>query len=302
MSIAAKAKWLAFGWLLLVLPLGVQGAVTPPVEPYSGASLVRESEVQTDDYALPLGSWRRVSGDWRIDRSERLTGTLGRFTYRLPEGRSPGAAHRHWLTALQPLSPKILFSCRGRACGPSNQWANAVFDNRELYGLDGKQWFDAIEVEHEGRRLALAIYTVERGNRRIYTHLDQLVLDAGQRQELPVTADGILVPLREQGQLVLTTEDSISEHQLDALTLALQKDVSLKVNVVAHAYGPESLAILQARSQQRAERIALALVAAGIPPARVQPIGVGPAAPGNTGRVDRIELVRADAKQRSNQR
>lgn len=264
----------------------------PLVEPYGGARLDRYDAHETSDYTLPLSAWRRAAGEWRLEQSERLEGNLQRFTYRIPEGHSPREAHRYWIAALQPLNPTRLFSCRGRGCGPSNQWANAVFDNRELYGLDEQQWYDAFEVQQGGQRYGLALYSVERGNRRVYTHLDMVALDAGARQELAVTADGLLVPLQERGYVVLSRADEVDAARIEALALALQKDSSLHLLVVGHAYGSGPLPALQQRSLLQAERVVKQLVDRGVPARRLEAVGVGPVAPGHAGSVDRVELVR----------
>lgn len=285
---------------LLAFATGVVAEPPQPlVESFGPAVLDRHRALPQQDYLLPLGAWRRAGGDWQLEQSERLVGTLERFTYRLADGYGGAEAHRHWLDALRAAGARSLYGCRGRACGPSNQWANAVFDNRELYGLDGAQWFDALELTEDGRHYAVAIYSVERGNRRVYSHLDIVTLD--DDRQLPVTADGLLLPLREHGQLVFSQaladgEPSAEPDAVEALVRALSKDLSLSLYVVGHSYaapGEKSdIEALRTRSQRYADQLVAALVERGIAPQRLQPNGVGPLAPGTTGRTDRVELVR----------
>ncbi|MDX9873640.1 MAG: DUF4892 domain-containing protein [Spongiibacteraceae bacterium] len=287
--------------LTLLASAALANPTQPLVEPFGPAELERQRVADNQDYLLPLSAWRRAGGDWQLEQSERLTGTLARFTWRIADGYSAAEAHRHWLTALRAVGARSLYGCRGRACGPSNQWANAVFDNRELYGLDGAQWFDALELTEDGHHYAVAIYSVERGNRRVYSHLDIITLDSDR--PLQITADGLLLPLREHGQLVFAQAEAaarepvVADDALAALVQALRKDLSVSLYVVGHSYAGTSGAMdvdaLQARAQEYADRVVASLVERGIPAQRVQAAGVGPLAPGTLGRVDRIELVRA---------
>lgn len=278
--------------LLLILSLGLSAAHavdTDLLQPFPNATVEQRSEQRTDHYLLALGTHKRVSGDWRLEHSERLAGTLSRVTYRIPDGYSAGEAQRHWLAQLLPAA-KTLYSCRGRGCGPSNRWANGVFEVPALYGLDQEQYYDALEFTHDQRRYALALYSVQRGNKRVFSHLDILALDETHRAPLVATAEGLLAQLRDYGSVALAV--TVEETQLAALTDALQQNAGLTLYVVGHAYGVEPLAELQRRSLGYAEKLVALLVQRGIKAERVLAQGVGPLAPGAAGRVDRLELVR----------
>jgi hypothetical protein len=263
---------------------------------YPQAELQRPaSEQHVDEYVLPLGAYQRAGGDWRLDDSERLSGSLQRFTYRIPDGHSPAEVQRFWLSQLQAVTSKILYSCRGRACGPSNQWANGVFGVSELYGLDEQQHYDALELESDGHRYTLALYTVQRGNRRVYAQLDLLALANADAVDLSITSNALLTQLRERGSVVLAilkgNETTPDEEQVDALVRALQKDSRLQLYVVGHAYGAQPLPALQQRAQGYADELVGQLRAQGIAAGRLQAHGVGPLAPAMRGQQDRIELV-----------
>lgn len=263
---------------------------------YPNAELQRPASQQpVDEYVLPLGPYQRAAGEWRLEGSERLAGQLRRHTYRIPDGHPPAEVQRFWLTQLQPVTRKILFSCRGRACGPSNQWANSVFNVSELYGPDEQQYYDALELEEDGHRYTLALYTVQRGNRRVYSQLDLLALADSDGVDLSITSNALLTQLRERGSVVLAVlragQTAPESQQVDALVRALQKDSRLRLHVVGHAYGAQPLAELQQRSQAYAQELVTQLGARGIAASRLQAHGVGPLSPGSRGAQDRIELV-----------
>jgi hypothetical protein len=263
---------------------------------YPNAELQRPARQQAvDEYVLPMGPYQRAAGEWRLEGSERLTGTLLRQTWRIPDGHSPAEVQRYWLNQLQSYTRKILFSCRGRACGPSNQWANSVFGVSELYGPDEQQFYDALELEEEGHRYTLALYTVQRGNRRIYSQLDLLALADADPVDLSITPAALLTQLRERGSVVLSVlregQTGPEAQQVDALVQALQRDSRLRLHVVGHAYGREPLEALQQRSLGYAEVLVAQLEGRGIAARRLQAHGLGPLAPGARVGRDRLELV-----------
>lgn len=287
--------------LLFVLLLAASAAIAAesgelrlPV--YPNAELQRPARQQAvDEYVLPMGPYQRAAGEWRLEGSERLAGMLQRHTYRIPDGHTPSEVQRFWLSQLQPYTRKILFSCRGRACGPSNQWANSVFGVSELYGPDEQQLYDALELEEDGHRYTLALYTVQRGNRRIYSQLDLLALADADPVDLSITPAALLTQLKERGSVVLSIlrdgRTAPEGEQVDALVQALQRDSRLRLHVVGHAYGSEPLAELQQRSLDYAEALVAQLGAKGIAARRLQPHGLGPLAPGPRAGRDRLELV-----------
>ncbi len=282
--------------LALLLQSSVVTAVdVPPVwlPLHRHAELQRQQQSTTDDYLLALGAWRRAAGEWRLDQSSRLAGDLQRLTFRLSESGDPASVQQLWLEQLRPLATQMLFSCRGRACGPSNHWANSQFGVAELYGLDDQQYYDALELERDGQRYALALYTVQRGNRRLYSHIDLITLDE-RAGELAITASAVLAQWRELGRVVLALDKngrgSLDEAELNALARALQQDSQVAIYAVGHAYGSGSLPQLTERSATYATTVCQQLQERGIAAGRCDAHGVGPLAPGGR-RGDRVELV-----------
>lgn len=300
----ACRRWLSrFCGLLLAALTGTVDAAATDALPvwlplHRHAELQQEQRSATDDYLLALGAWRRAGGEWRLEQSSRLAGELQRMTFRIAESGDAASVQQLWLAQLRPLTMQVLFSCRGRACGPSNQWANKLFGVAELYGPDDQQFYDALELEREGKRYTLALYTVQRGNRRILSQIDLLTL-ADNSVELSITSSAVLAQLREQGRVVLVLDgadrQSLDEAELTALLRALQKDSQISVDAIGHAYstaGAESLsqAQLNERSLGYAKTLCGQLQQRGIAANRCEPQGSGPLAPDGRG-ADRIELV-----------
>ncbi len=81
--------------------------------------------------------------------------------------------------------------------------------------------------------------------------------------------------------------------QLDTLAAALKRDVRLRIAVVGHASGPESVEILKNLSLLRAKQVLAQLEELGVEPERLTAYGVGPLAPPASiqNARDRIEIV-----------
>ncbi len=300
----AYRRWVrGFCGVLLAALAGVVDAAATDALPvwlplHRHAELQQEQQIATDDYLLALGAWQRAAGEWRLEQSSRLAGDLQRMTFRIAESGDPASVQQLWLEQLRPLATQVLFSCRGRACGPSNQWANKLFGVAELYGPDDQQFYDALELERDGKRYTLALYTVQRGNRRIFSQIDLLTL-ADRTVDLSITSSAVLAQLREQGRVVLALDgadrQSLDEAELTALVRALQKDSQIAIYAVGHAYstagaGDATTAQLNERSLGYAKTLCGQLQQRGIAASRCEPQGVGPLAPGGRG-TDRIELV-----------
>ena len=94
-----------------------------PIQPYHNARIMFQSNGVTDDYVFALGSYKKISGSWRLDRQQRLSGELTRYTVELPAGHSADNGFGFSLDQLQNFNLRELFHCTGRDCGTSNSWA-----------------------------------------------------------------------------------------------------------------------------------------------------------------------------------
>ena len=140
-----------------------------------------------------------------------------------------------------------MFWCEGRDCGASTLWANAVFDRADLSAPDDQQLFGLWRVKAQPETV-LAVYAVNRANRRSYLHVEQLHSESSLAELLP-TAATWLRQLREDGELQLpASAQAPVEPWLALLVRTLRLDSTLRV----------------ALQGEQAEAWQAALVAAGI--------------------------------------
>ncbi len=134
-------------------------------------SWIVEYQAETSpDYQLALGKMKKKSGVIAPEKSRRLSGQLRQITYRIPEGHSAAEAFDFMAAQLQQQNAEELFRCKSRQCGNSHQWANQVFGVSRLYGVDRTQSYLAAKLGGD----YIAVYSVIRGNKRVYLQLDIL--------------------------------------------------------------------------------------------------------------------------------
>ncbi len=216
------------------------------------------------EYTLATGPMRKVDGIIAPEKYKRITGELTRITYRLPDIHTPDQVFNYYLQLLQSMQAKILFQCSSRQCGSSNQWANNYFDVAELYGLDRSQFF----LSASAGNLQLALYTVKRGNRRVYVHIDLI-------EPMKQTAETLAADLRQQGVSWLNDAEAL-EPLIDYMSNNPQQTVLIgSYNKAAGVTVDELLS----RSQKAADEVRDMLIEADVDPARITSVGVGPALP-----------------------
>lgn len=265
---------LRFLWaLVLVLISGsvsaqrdIVGASDPQqLERFPLSWIVSNSEREVPEYALATGPMKKLEGVIAPEQFQRISGLLNRVTYRIPDNHSPADAFRFYRQQLQALNAEILFQCSSRSCGSSNQWANNYFGVKELYGIDRTQSYLAASLGSQ----RVALYTVKRGNRRIYLHLDLI-------EPLAQSAASIRDDLAQKGFSWLDSGEDIQP-----LLELLSEDQSLRLLLVGYDRSAAQLPVaeLTDRSQQSATQLRDRLVAAGLAADRFEVIAVGPAVP-----------------------
>ncbi len=158
------------------------------IERFRGSWIVNYQSPVLTDYSLALGSVEQVDGAERLEREERLTGQLKRISYRVPEGSTTRTVFNSFKAQLEQLNADMLFSCQGRECGSSNYWANAVFGFSKLYGVERSQYYMAARLPG----VTAVFYVIERGNRRIYAHIDLIETDVAARMVATVKGKGFV--------------------------------------------------------------------------------------------------------------
>lgn len=289
---------LAFSHIALAADLSIQ--------PYHNARIMFQSTGATDDYVFALGSYKKIAGSWRLDRQQRLSGNLTRYTVELPEGHSANNGFDFYLDQLQNFNLRELFHCTGRDCGTSNSWANNHFKILQLYGLDQFQQYGAYEVTNaDAKPFYVALYAVQRGNKRVYMQLDVLHVDSVNELGVAANPESIIRALESSGYyvfpdlLVSDAQGSVSikikPAHLQVLVDVLNAKPNWTLAVVGHDYAPVALAVQQKSSLAYAEQLKAALQEAGVKANRLVPYGLGGLAPAGRGdRAGRVELVKID--------
>jgi hypothetical protein len=137
------------------------------------------SEREVVDHEVGLGAIQKVRGEWQFKDSERLTGTLFRYTWQIENGFDSADVMEEFLRAVADIKgSEELFSCKGRACGRSVQWANRVFNQRLMFGQEGLQRYRvyALPAAQGGQGSRILAYSAERTADRQYLHVEWLVI------------------------------------------------------------------------------------------------------------------------------
>ncbi|MGG5284015.1 DUF4892 domain-containing protein [Pseudomonas viridiflava] len=150
----------------------------------------------------PMGSIRKISGQLRFDGQVSARGNLTSVTYQLPAEHSSDDAFTAAREALQQQGAELLFWCQARDCGESSLWANEVFGNSKLYGADDRQAYLLLRLAEPNTDTLVALYSITRGNRRAYLHVEQFESAAPLGDLLPTSAT-LLRQLKSTGKLDL---------------------------------------------------------------------------------------------------
>jgi hypothetical protein len=252
----------------------------------------RDPEMRPRDFIM--GRVDRIRRELRVEDQLRLEATQESVTYQMPDGVSVDEVVQHFREA---LGGDLLFRCEGRGCGRSNDWANQIFGQAILYGPDVNQHYSAREWQDR----LVALYVIERGNRRVYAHLK--FLEPG---DMAAAEPNRLLTRRlsERGWAPIEAVtpdaggnfDEPGQRVLGALAEDLAAFAGEQIYLVCHLYGPEPTAELLTRSQTCAERGAELIAmgadgATGFAAPELQPYGAGPLAPRTPAIRSRLELV-----------
>ncbi|MEM1232320.1 MAG: DUF4892 domain-containing protein [Pseudomonadota bacterium] len=223
----------------------------PLLPRFPGAWLVAGTDQPAAPRTLALGPVERKRREVRIGASQQFTAALRERTYQVPRSVSLAALAAHYE---QRLRGRLLYQCRGRDCGRSNEWANAIFGNAALYGPDADQYYFAAQQDDA----LLAVYLIRRGNRRLYAH--------HVRYEPTEPVDLIAIPdqlgdLRRLGRYRIPgvwpdRDGTLTEAELDELRSLAPKLAALDVPalyVVCHVYARDRVPPPEGRRPRQRE-------------------------------------------------
>jgi hypothetical protein len=149
----------------------------------------------------PLGSIRKISGQLRFDGQVSARGNVTSVTY------------------------------EARDCGESSLWANEVFGNAKLYGADDQQAYLLLRLAAPRDNTLVALYSITRGNRKAYLHVEQFDASAPLGELLPTSAT-LLRELKSTGELDFSRLNSApDETWLRLISRGLNLDTTLRVSI-----------------------------------------------------------------------
>ncbi|HWD32092.1 MAG TPA: DUF4892 domain-containing protein [Pseudomonas sp.] len=181
--------------LLASAPLLAEGLPVPV-----DAKVVDERPALVQERIYPLGGLRKISNQLRVEGKIESRGEVSSVTYELPRERSANEAFTAAREALQKDGGYPLFWCQARDCGENSLWANEVFKSRQLSGSDEQQAFILLRRSAEQSNTLIALYSITRGNKRAYLHVEQFVAEAPLGELLPTPAT-VMRELLDTGKL-----------------------------------------------------------------------------------------------------
>ncbi|RYZ95053.1 MAG: DUF4892 domain-containing protein, partial [Moraxellaceae bacterium] len=252
MSLRLRQSFYAVFYICAVLVANFVRAGDVNLQPYPNARELNHTSIAVNDYLLALGSYKKVDGNWLVDRSQRLSGALVRSTLELPADHNAENGFTFYRDQLNKYNFRELFFCKARDCGTSNSWANNHFKIIQLYGLDQYQSYGAYEItSKEEKPFYVVIYSVIRGNKRAYVQLEILHVDkvddfgvASNPETLGKLLDNhgyFVFPDFVAGEKQDGVKPQVKTGHIQALVSLLVLKPSLKLALVGHSYASSTV-------------------------------------------------------------
>lgn len=178
LTVRSLRRWMLAGLAVLALSEAVQAedgkTLLEQFDSYPHAVQVARVESQVVDHVVPLGALKKVRGVWEFKDSERLSGSLLRYTWQIVDGYSSAEILQELEARVAETgASELLFDCEGRACGKAVQWANRVFSQRVLYGREDLQQYRVYSLGLPAVS-RLMMYSSARTADRQYLHVELL--------------------------------------------------------------------------------------------------------------------------------
>jgi hypothetical protein len=248
---------------------------------FPGASVFESTRIIDTRYQLALGGMEKHNGVWRPEKSLRVSIDGQRDTHEIGYEATTDEVFRFYSDHFRPGVVKQLFSCEGLDCGSSAQWANGYFGVRELYGADIGQRLAVWLVEENSQQQVITLYVIQRGNRKVYAHVDIFnVMETLQTEAMRATLIGH----------VFDTQQLRSDELRDiAGKIRLAQKKGETVWLVGHAYSESKQSDNVVVGEGYARALADKLSLLGLKD--LETTSVGMLAPLGEAAVDRVAVV-----------
>ncbi|MCW8275614.1 DUF4892 domain-containing protein [Pseudomonas sp. PCH199] len=216
----------------LLFAADIPGSQDLPIVPrMTDAQIVDYRPAAEFERIYPLGSIRKISGQLRFDGQVSTRGNVTSVTYELPPEHSSIDAFTAAREALQKQNAQLLFWCQARDCGESSLWANEVFGNAKLYGSDNEQAYLLLRLAAPQDNTLVALYSITRGNRKAYLHVEQFDAAAPLGDLLPTSAT-LLRELKSTGELDFPKlTNAPDDSWLRLISRGMNLDATLRVSI-----------------------------------------------------------------------
>lgn len=280
-SLGTKLKAMIVVTLML---LSVQ--LKAELQPFPYSDIQTQSVSEVPDYRLILSSVTKVNGRLHVSKSRRLNANLVRALYRLHDDFELEEIWGFYQQQLQRQDAEVWFQCHSRDCGVSALWANDIFGDAKLGGLESSQHYGVYHWRSSERSHIVVLYGVVRANKRKYVMVDQLTASVDQVSEGPITKKSdlpergqtpILIPvsLNASNRLVMTSSARTQVASLSQKFLSMRPE---RIFFVGHYSSDEGIETEIEKSEQLAQQLR-DYVGSTVSGLRVDVHGVGPLSP-----------------------
>ncbi|MBL4606590.1 MAG: DUF4892 domain-containing protein [Pseudomonadales bacterium] len=233
----------------------------PNFDAFPEAVLLSEkASVGKSPYRLPLGTLKRKEGSLHPEYEKKLIGEVTHLTYEIKRDYSPSEVFHHYLDFfIEREQYQTLYHCESRACGSNSHWANKIFSQKVLNGLVDTQRYVALRAPSASKVDYIALYFVQRGNKKNYLHLDFIDIEdslGGEEQDFSRLSTAGFVVLKglvfsSSGELNIERSQSV----LDDLLQWISQNPEQGFTLVAHSKPRGDIAVALKQSAYAADSV-----------------------------------------------
>lgn len=156
---------------VLLLLVAIPQALSMPLLNIE-AEQIESRVIETPErHKIFIGRLKKIANTLSPEDALTVVGQYSAQTYRV----QPDINLDEVIEALADNVQKNLtpiYQCRGRGCGSSNEWANAVFGVPELYGPEETQYYWV--GQSKSREDYVLIYASQRSNKPVFLQIDRI--------------------------------------------------------------------------------------------------------------------------------